>query len=267
MRDVSDVPVLSGVANSLGTMISGDDHGDYTLIERVGIGLGLTGGAVRFSADAAWTRPTSVTTAFAPANGTAAPNPALAGREDWVVRTTIARRDVRGFGWSLDVETGNASDDHWFRAHTSALGHLGFGSGDLQLKGELGIGGGDLPAYRSFVLGGRGTLLGVPFRGLGGRRMALVDVAWALPITFPTPRFPYSRFVSLPTMLAPFLAAGVAGGDVANAPWRGTGMIEPVAGVRLDLWGPLLRIETGVSIHTGQVSVAVDVHPDWWGLM
>ena len=267
MRDVADVPVISGIANSLGTLISGDDHGDYTLVERVGVGYGISRGALRVTVDAGWERPSSVTTRFSPISGAAAPNPALGGREDWVTRTTIAQRDRHGFGWSFDFENGNASDNRWSRAHASALGHVGLASGDLQLTGESGVGWGDLPAYRSFVLGGRGTLLGVPFRALGGRRMALVNIAWALPVNVPSPRFPYSRFVRLPSALVPYLAAGVAGGDLPNAPWRGTGRIEPVAGVRLDLWGPLLRIETGISLRTGRAAVTIDVHPDWWRLM
>lgn len=267
MRDVSDVPIISGVANSVATLISGDDYGDYTLVERFGVGYGVTRGTVRASVAVGWERPISVTTAFSPVTGVAAPNPALGGREDWVTRVMIAQHDVHGFGWSLEFESGNASDDHWYRGHASAGGHVGLGAGELQLTGETGLGGGDLPAYRSFVVGGRGTLLGVPFRALGGRRMALAEVAWALPINFPTPRFPYSRFVRLPSAFAPFLGAGVAGGDLANAPWRGTGTIEPVAGLRLDLWGPLLRIEAGASLRTGRAAVSIDVHPDWWGLM
>ena len=63
------------------------------------------------------------------------------------------------------------------------------------------------------------------------------------------------------------LAAGIAGGEQPGLPWRATDRIEPVAGLRLDLWGPLLRVAAGMALRTGQLSVAVDVHPDWWGLM
>ena len=83
----------------------------------------------------------------------------------------------------------------------------------------------------------------------------------------PTPPFPYSRWVRLPSVVAPYVAAGIVGGDMANVPWRATGRIDPVVGLRLDLWGPLFRIETGVSLRTGRVGLAVDVHPDWWALM
>jgi hypothetical protein len=266
VRDVSDTPVISGVANSIGTLLSGDDHGDYTFVERIGIGFSFTMGGTRAGIESGWERATSVATAFSPVTGVADSNPALGGRESLVTRATLTRRDLHGYGWSIDFEDGGGGDQ-WYRVHSSALGHIELGSSELQVKGELGIGWGDLPAYRSFVLGGRGTLLGVPFRALGGRRMALAEVAWAIPVNVPTPRFPYSRYIKLPSTLAPYVAAGVAGDDMPGVPWRGTGAIEPVAGLRLDLWGPLLRIETGISLRTGQLGIAFDVHPDWWGLM
>ena len=265
--DLSDTPVISGVVNSLATLISGDDHGDYTLRDRVGIGWVSVRGDWRVGVDAAWQRSTSVATAFIPIGGVAAPNPALGGRTAWVTRARMSQRDVGGFGWSLDLENGIGGGQPWYRMHGAARWHAGLGSGDLQFGAELGIGWGDLPADRSFVLGGRATLPGVPFRSLGGRRMALATLAWALPVKLPTPPFPYARHVTLPSLLAPFVAVGVAGGDLLTVPWRGTGTIEPVTGLRLDLWGPLLRIEAGISLRTGRSEVTFDVHPDWWGLM
>ena len=35
-------------------------------------------------------------------------------------------------------------------------------------------------------------------------------------------------------------------------------------GVRLDLWGPLLRLESGVSLRSGRIGATFDLHPDWW---
>ncbi|MBK7594182.1 MAG: hypothetical protein IPJ11_02755 [Gemmatimonadetes bacterium] len=67
--------------------------------------------------------------------------------------------------------------------------------------------------------------------------------------------------------MTPFLAAGVAGGDARDLPWRGVGRVETVAGVRLDLWGPLFRVEAGISLRTGRFGVSVDAHPDWWPIL
>ncbi len=267
MHDVSDTPVISGISNSIGTLLAGDDYGDYTLIDRVGIGFEVVRGDVRFTGESGWERATSVATAFSPISGVSDSNPTLGGRESLVSRATLSQRDLHGYGWSLDYAGNNGPDDAWYRVHFSGLGHVGLGSSELQLKGEAGVGWGDLPGYETFALGGRGTLLGVPFRAIGGERMARAEIAWAIPVNVPAPPFPYSRYVRLPSVLAPYLAAGVAGGNMANVPWRATGTIEPVAGLRLDLWGPLFRIETGVSLRTGQAGVAFDVHPMWWGLM
>lgn len=268
VRDIGDAPVISGLANSIGTFVSGADYGDYSLMERVGFGTAHDYSGVRIAAEVAWQRSRSVVSTFAPLGGTARPNPALGDRRELIMRETIARRDAHGEGWSLDIEKGDGYGDGWYRLHGAALGHAALGPGALQLRAEAGIGWGDqFPEFRSFALGGRGTLLGVPFRTIGGRRMALLDVAWALPIPFPAPRFPYSRYIKLPSTIAPYIAAGIAGGDIANLPWRGTGTVEPVAGFRLDLWGPLIRLETGISLRSGRAALTLDVHPGWWGLM
>ncbi|MES1259100.1 MAG: hypothetical protein ABUL71_00800, partial [Gemmatimonadota bacterium] len=76
-----------------------------------------------------------------------------------------------------------------------------------------------------------------------------------------------SRYMRLQSVVAPYVAAGVAGGDIPTLPWRATGSIEPVVGARLDLWGPLFRIDAGMSLRTGRVGLSFDMHPDWWGIM
>jgi hypothetical protein len=266
MRDVSDAPVISGIVNSLGTAISGDDHGDYTLVERLGAELHSTLGGVRAQLELGeeWSR--SVATAFTPLAGTVAPNPELGAGASAVVRARFAQGDPHTAGWSVDVEGGEGAL-LWARLHAIGQGRIALSSGELQVAGEVGAGTAELPGYRSFVLGGRGTLLGVPFRALGGQRALRIELAWALPLALPTPQVPYARYARLATTIAPFVAAGIAGGDRADLPWRATGRVEPVAGLRLDLWGPLLRVAAGMALRTGQLSVAIDVHPDWWGLM
>ena len=88
-----------------------------------------------------------------------------------------------------------------------------------------------------------------------------------MPIDVPTPPIPNARGLRLPSTLTPFLAAGVAAGDDARWPWRATGRIEPVAGLRLDLWGPLVRVEAGVALRSGRFGIGLDAHPDWWPVM
>jgi hypothetical protein len=266
MQDVGDAPVISGIANSLGTLVSGDDHGDYALVEQVGIAHSVRAGELllRVAAGREWSW--TVGSAFTPLGGATAPNPALGGGASWTARATLSHRDLRGAGWTLDAESG-ARDQPWYRARIATTAHLAAPAGELQLRLTAGAAWGDLPPDRSFVLGGRGTLLGVPFRALGGTRMALAEVAWALPAALPTPPLPYSRWLRLPSTVGPYLAAGIAGGDIAALPWRGAARIEPVAGLRLDLWGPLLRIDTGISLRTGRAAISIDAHPDWWPVL
>jgi hypothetical protein len=266
LHDVSDVPVISGLANSLGTALSGADYGDYTLVRRITAQLRTTVGSARAGLELGEEWSQSVATSFTPLSGSSAPNPALGTGAATVARARLARGDPHGPGWTFDIEGGTGTTS-WLRLQSVGQGRIALKSGELQLAGEVGIGSVHLPAYRDFVMGGRGTLLGLPFRSLGGRRALRAEVAWAFPLAAPTPPVPYARYARLTTTLAPFVAAGIAGGEQAGVPWRATGRIEPVAGLRLDLWGPLLRVAAGMALRTGQLSLAVDVHPDWWGLM
>lgn len=265
VRDIGDTPVISGVANSLGTVISGADYGDYALLQRAGLGVATRFRGLRLDGFIGEESSASVPTSFTPLSGVAPPNPALGERNGLILHVGLSQRDPRGDGWTGAIDRGPS----WSRGFMTASARLVMPSGALLLRGAAGIGWGDsnLPDDRGFVLGGRGTLLGVPFRSLGGTRMALAEVAWAIPVALPTPPFPYSRWIRLPSAIAPYVAAGVAGGDMSAVPWRATGRVETVAGLRLDFWGPLFRIDAGVALRTGRVGLAVDVHPDWWGVM
>ena len=97
--------------------------------------------------------------------------------------------------------------------------------------------------------------------------MALASVEYRLPLPFPA--IPLGPFFSTGTRitLAPFLAAGWAGDGIAGAPWRPSRAMRPVAGVALEWFHHLIRIETGVSLRTGKLGVTVDVGRDWWEVL
>ncbi len=69
----------------------------------------------------------------------------------------------------------------------------------------------DLPAYRAFVLGGRGTLLGEGFRAYGGRETAWGSLDLRLPVG--VPEVPLGSFAGTGRTLTliPFVAAGWVG--------------------------------------------------------
>jgi hypothetical protein len=124
-----------------------------------------------------------------------------------------------------------------------------------------------LPAYRSFVLGGRGTLPGEPFRAFGGRRYGLAHLEWRINVPVPEVRLGSFASTGRTAVLAPFVAAGWADRSYADLPWTRTNGIRPVAGVAAEVLLHLIRIEAGVGLRDGGFGLVVDVHPDWWGLL
>ncbi|MES2306843.1 MAG: hypothetical protein V4558_15170 [Gemmatimonadota bacterium] len=263
--DFTGTQVISGALNSVRTALQGQDLGDYVMLERFRIGLNLTAGATRVRLVAAEEWSTSVATEFSPISGSSATNPALGAGQATVLSGSVRRRAVNGNGWTIDAEVASGDRD-WGRIAVDGRTSTSFGAGALQLHLLGGIGTRELPGYRTFVAGGRGTLPGLPFRALGGRRLALIDLGWIRPITVPSPPIPNAQRIRLPSAFGPFVAAAIAGGG-PSVIGEASGRVEPVAGLRLDLWGPLLRIEAGAALRTGHVGITLDVHPDWWPVL
>jgi hypothetical protein len=141
------------------------------------------------------------------------------------------------------------------------------GGHQLVSRAYLGTATDGLPAYRSFVLGGRGTLLGEPFRAYGGRDVALGQVEWRFEAPFPA--IPLGSFASTGPRLtvAPFVALGGAGRSLPGLPWDASDGVRPVAGVALEWFMRLLRVEAGIGLRTGDFGLTVDINRDWWGLL
>ncbi|HEY4099281.1 MAG TPA: hypothetical protein VGM20_00230 [Gemmatimonadales bacterium] len=266
VADVGDLPMISGVVNSVATAVAGTDLGDYTLLDRATAAATIASGRTLVTIAGGWEESRPAAAAFTPLTDSVLPNPLLPRSSAAIARLSLSRQGTAGDGWTIDGEAG-AGTTEWARIRAAGNVAIAIGTGSIELSGTAGWGSADLPVYRSFLLGGKGTLPGLPFRELGGRRMAMASVGWALPVRLPTPPFPYSKYVTLPSILEPFLAAGIAGGDFALAPWRATGSIEPVAGLRIDAWGPLIRVESGISLRTGRVTISLDAHPDWWAIL
>lgn len=264
--DVGDVAAGSGVSSSLATLLDGSDLGDWTLLERAWLGVRAAGAHHSIDAELAREWSWSVATDFTPLTGRARANPSLGVGAAMVGRLSVAGRRASGEGWQLRAEAGRGLVG-WQRIAAEARGSVVLGAGRLGVAVEAGAGSRQMPGYRDFVLGGRGSLPGLGFRAMGGQRMIRAEIGWSLPVRVATPPFPNARYLRLPSRITPLLAAGIAGGDDPGRPWRGSARLEPVAGVRLDLWGPLLRVEAGVSLRSGRVGVSVDAHPDWWPVL
>jgi len=173
------------------------------------------------------------------------------------------RSDLQG---RLAVE-GGAGDSDYLRATAEGRWLTGAGAGALLTRVYAGVGSDGLPAYRSFVLGGRATLMPEPFRAYGGRTTALAQVEWRLDL--PAPAIGLGSFASTGRRmtLAPFLAAGWADRPLDGLPWSGSDGVRPVAGMALEGLMRLIRVETGVGLRDGRVGITVDINRDWWGVL
>jgi hypothetical protein len=273
VEDVGQTPVIAPLLNSIMAQEFGKDYGDYFRLDRAEIALRQRFGP-RYTVTLAGgiEHAYSLGVTHAPATGSYRPNPALGAGEYRVARLELARgplstlatgRDLDG---ELALEAGNGTSD-FMRASGVLRVRQRLGQTELLLTGAGGWGSARLPAYRGFVMGGRGTLVGEPFRAYGGRRLALARLEWRVDV--PAPAIPLGSFASTghSATLAPFVAAGWAGGQQPGMPWGASDGIRPVAGVALDLFMRLIRVEGGMALRTGDFGLTVDVNRDWWGIL
>jgi outer membrane protein assembly factor BamA len=173
------------------------------------------------------------------------------------------RQDVQG---RLALEAAEGAGEY-LRASAEGRWLRSAGPGQLLTRAYVGVGTDRLPAYRSFVLGGRGTLVGEPFRAYGGRTAALAHLEWRFEVPFPA--IPLGSFASTGRhlTLAPFVAAGWAERPLRGLPWEGTDGVRPVAGVAVEWLMRLIRLEAGVGLRDGTLGVSIDVNRDWWGVL
>jgi hypothetical protein len=266
VRDMHAWQRRSGVANSMATLIDGSDAGDWYLSHREEVGVEIQA-APRLVARYALRqeRVEAITSAFTSLNGMRIPNPQFAGYSGEVLQGDVAMTTSDGRGLWVSVESGRAgSTGYWRRVAFDLRGDLPAG-----IEGRLRLGAADrnVPAHRAFVVGGAGSLPGTVTRSIGGRQVLLAELARPWRIGVPAPVGSRMTGNTLNSRVAPFVAVGVARQPLEGTPWPATGRLVPVLGARLDLWGPLLRLEVGWAPRTGGVSFMFDAHPDWWPLL
>ncbi|HXG43564.1 MAG TPA: hypothetical protein VNJ71_02285, partial [Gemmatimonadales bacterium] len=85
----------------------------------------------------------------------------------------------------------------------------------------------------------------------------------------PFPAVPLGPFASTgqTVTLAPFVGAGWSGGAVPGVPWRPSDGVRPVAGLAVEWFLHLFRLEAGVSLRTGRLGVSLDVSREWWEVL
>jgi hypothetical protein len=272
VSDFSDLPVVAPLVNSFLAQEAGKDYGDYVLLHALSLGLRQRlGGRTALTASVGVEESQSVTTRASPANGHYRPNPPLGAGTRRIARLGLERasggmavhRDLQG---RLALEVGEGGGNY---VRGTAEGRWLVGLPGSEILSRIYLGGGSyrLPAYRSFVLGGRGTLVGEPFRAYGGRTAALAQVEWRFEV--PVPALPLGSFASTGRRMtvAPFLAAGYAARALPGLPWGRSAGVRPVAGVALEWFMRLIRVEAGVGLRDGHFGITVDINRDWWGLL
>ncbi len=275
VRDVSDVPVIAPLLNSIASQEFGDDYGDYYLATgaRVALRHSLS---VRgeWRATAARERVTSLPVRTAPATGQFRPNPSVRAG-DFSVASLTLRRHSEGFAVRRDLAAelsveGGRMDGGPAYVRVAAAGHLlvPVGGSRVLVRLQGGAAGDGLPPHRAFVLGGRGTLLGDEFREWGGRRAALVHLEWRAPVPFVRMAAgPYARTPGTIT-LAPYVAAGWSDRPIPGTPWRAT----PGPGARVTLgvgleWLGVFRLDAGYGVQSRRARLAFDVTRDFWDIL
>ncbi|HEU4829133.1 MAG TPA: hypothetical protein VFT04_08050 [Gemmatimonadales bacterium] len=273
VQDFTDQPVIAPVLNSIAAQEFGDDYGDYVRLDAAMAGIGHRIDARHLlSLEGSIERSRSLEVEASPANGTYRPNPALGAGIYRIARLRLERgagssvaqvSDLRG---SLALEGGDGPTDY-LRATVSGRWLKPIGATELLMRASGGVASDGVPAYRAFALGGRGTLVGEPFRAFGGRRALLGHVEWR--VNAPVPAIPLGSFASTGTsmVLAPFAAIGWTGGDVAGGVGTASDGARPVLGVAAELFMRLIRVEAGVALRTGEVGVTIDIGRDWWGAL
>lgn len=265
IRDFSDFAAISPTLNSFTAQESGNDHGDYVLVEGAGVRVEGPLGGGRWSAHAGWEDPGPLGISATPARGTFRPQVDFGEPGYWTGGVTYEVGDPAGDGglFTYDVGTGGGT---WHRFTAAYQIGVPLHGTEIRFRGYDGFATQGTPNWRTFVFGGRGSLIGEGYRKWGGRELRWGQVEWRLPVPFPA--LPLGDFAHSghQAILAPFYASGRAGGAVAGVPWV-EGDFRHSAGVALEFFYQLIRIEAGASLETGKWGVTFDVGRVWWGLL
>ena len=273
VQDFSDSPVIAPVLNSIAAQEFGEDYGDYLLLDAATVGVGHRIDARHLLAlEGAIERSRSLEVESSPANGTYRPNPSLGAGIYRIGRLRLERgagssvAQVSDLGGSLMVE-GGEGPTNYVRASGSARWLRPVGRTELLVRATGGVASEGVPGYRSFAIGGRGTLIGEPFRAFGGRRSLLGHIEWR--VNAPAPAIPLGSFASTGNtmVLAPFASVGWTSGAVSDGIGTASDGARPVLGLAAELFMRLIRVEAGVALRTGELGVTVDIGRDWWGAL
>jgi hypothetical protein len=285
-RDAGDVQERSGVVNSFAAQEFGADATDPYWTEGVGIGLDArdVAGGVRLRLDLTRERQRALTLRATPASGTfprlIAAAPVRSMRASFVVERPTA---LSVFG--SEVRTTSelrlsrlTGDDAAFtvtpvtvgRAFASVNATRPFGRNRLAFQlsgGAVGASGGaGIPSQEWLYFGGPTSAPGYAFHELATVAGATTRLEWRTPV--PAPAISLGRFGKVPgeATLAPFVQGTFARPALATDLDHSTG-VYPSAGVALQPFFDLLRLQVARGFRNGRWVFDVDVSRDFWGIL
>jgi hypothetical protein len=273
VREIGDIPVISRAMNTVSAQETGRDFGDYYLA--AGGTLGMThalGGRTTIQLEAGYDRIDSLLSRARWARGAyARPNPGVDAGEWSIGRLVLARRasgfaSPRDLSGRLELEGGTGAT-RYARAWGEMRWQHEAGATALLFRLGGGAGTAELPRHRAFVLGGRGTLLGEPFRSLGGRRMLWTYGEWQIPVGIPEIRMGSFAGTGKQVTLAPNVGIGWVGGRMVGLAAGPTAGPEVSVGLGASWLHDLLRFDVGYGLTSRRFGGAVDVSRAFWSIL
>ena len=92
-------------------------------------------------------------------------------------------------------------------------------------------------------------------------------IEWRFRVPFP--QMPMGAFVSTgrDVVVTPFVRGAWLEGTVPGAPWASTGGLRPLAGLGVEWFHQLVRVEVGVDARSGKLGLLADLHHSLWPLL
>jgi len=273
-RDVGDERGISPLLNSLLAEEVGNDFGDYYFVTRAAALVQVeTGARSVLEVTAGVEHSSDLVVNATPAAGEYRDNPPLGAGTLGVGTLSYELRSAgfamgRGLSGRITVEGGVGEQVTFLRVLGSFRAQFPVGRTDVAARAWGGVGTEELPANRSYVMGGRGTLVPDPFRRWGGRRGAFGLVELRIPVPFPT--VPLGAFSSTGNRVtvAPNIALGWTGWELGEAvPWEATGGVRPVVGLGIEWFHNLFRVDFGFGLEDSEFGVVFDVNRGLWDIL
>ncbi|HEY2026896.1 MAG TPA: hypothetical protein VGG78_07790 [Gemmatimonadaceae bacterium] len=282
-RDAGDVRERSGVVNSLAAQEFGSDYTDPFQVQGGGIGFdarGIFGG--RFRLDASWERQHALAIRATPSEGRfprilpATPLRALRLSLSGDRATTLGpfgteirlRGELRASHLSTDDANVPIGATSLGRAFASIDVERPIGASRVVVETSGGAVGanGDIPPQEWLYFGGPVSAPGYGFHELASPVGATTRVEWRAPIRVPA--IPLGRFGKVPgeATLAPFVQGTFIRRALDNDVAHPTG-IYPTAGVALQPFFDLVRLQFARGLRNGRWTFDVDVARQFWDIL